>query len=501
MSQPEEPGAVQGAPLGGLAAGRKSERALLDSIVRGMAITADLSRSDLLLLRPVDAGRVEVVAQAPPHSIQSLYDSPLVGKTLTRQEAPEILEALRRGRLVRVQRDFYSSGAPIVQEVHPISGLDGRPVALFSIETSLIQLERHRSRHVSFRHAVQWVKGMCLRGELADTEGLSPFSEWDGVLLADAQRRITYLSGIANNLYRRLGYMEDLRGRRLSSLNTSDDEMVLAALQSRRPLEREQREGTHIWIRKVLPVWAPHSLWGWVQAFTTGMGRPGSVGGVLIMVHDATEERRKKQELEVKTTMIQEVHHRVKNNLQTIAAMLRMQARRSNDNETLLALNEAISRILSVAVIHEFLSRDERQAINIRDVCQRIVNQSRQVSAAPGARLTFAVEGPAIYLPSQQATACALVVNELIQNAVEHGFEKKRHGRISVRLADGGDKVGVEVMDDGDPLPADFDLDKPSSLGLQIVRSLVEGDLHGELKVENQEGEVAATIVFPKVTV
>jgi two-component system, sensor histidine kinase PdtaS len=500
VSQPEEPSTTVGASPDGQPAGQEAERELLENIGRGMAIAADLSRSDLLLVRPVDAGRVEVVAQAQPHSIQSLYDVLLVGQTLNRQEVPEILDAWRRGRKVRVQRDLYSSGAPIVQEVHPIPGPDGRPAALLSIETSLIQLERHRSRHMSFRHAVQWVKGMCIRGELAAAEGLSPFSEWDGVLLVDAQRRITYLSGIANNLYRRLGYMEDLRGRKLSSLNTGDDEMVLAALQSRRPLEREHRESSHIWIRKVLPVWAPRTSRGWIQAVATGLGRPGSVGGVLIMVHDATEERRKKQELEVKTTMIQEVHHRVKNNLQTIAAMLRMQARRSKDDEALVAINEAISRILSVAVIHEFLSHDERQAINIRDVCQRIVNQSRQVTAAPGARLTYAVEGPSIYLPSQQATACALVVNELIQNAVEHGFEKKRHGRILVGLVDGGDQVGVEVLDDGDPLPMEFDLEKPSSLGLQIVRSLVEGDLHGKLKVENRDGQVAATIVFPKVT-
>jgi two-component system, sensor histidine kinase PdtaS len=490
MSQSLEPSPVM----------REAESELLENVRRGMAITADLSRSDLLLLRPIDTGRVEVIAEAHPHSIQSLYDVRLQGTTLTRQDAPAILDAWSRGRAVRVQRDFYTSGAPIIQEVQPIPGLDGRPVAFLSSETSLIQLERHRSRHASFRRAVQWVKAMCSAGELAASEGLSPFSEWDGVLLVDVQRRITYLSGIANNLYRRLGYMEDLRGRKLSSLNTGDDEMVLAALESRKPLEREAHEGTHIWIRKVLPVWAPRRSRGWLQAVTGRVGRSGGVGGVLIMVHDATEERRKRQELEVKITMIQEIHHRVKNNLQTIAAMLRMQARRTTEEEALVAINEAISRILSVAVIHEFLSHDERQAINVRDVCQRIINQSRQVTAAPGARLVFAVEGPAMYLPSQQATAFALVVNELIQNAVEHGFEKKKHGHIHVRLSDGGDQVRMEVRDDGDPLPAEFDLDKPSSLGLVIVRSLVEGDLHGTLRLETQGSEVAATVVFPKVT-
>jgi hypothetical protein len=153
-----------------------------------MSITADLSRSDLLS-GPSDRRRTcRGDSPGKPHSIQSLYDVRLEGAVLTRQEAPAILDASRRGRSVRVQRDFYSSGAPIVQEVHPIPGLDGRPVAFLSAETSLIQLERHRSRHVSFRRAVQWVKAMCIRGELSASAGLSPFSEWDGVLLVDSQR-------------------------------------------------------------------------------------------------------------------------------------------------------------------------------------------------------------------------------------------------------------------------------------------------------------------------
>jgi two-component sensor histidine kinase len=215
------------------------------------------------------------------------------------------------------------------------------------------------------------------------------------------------------------------------------------------------------------------------------------------MVHDATDERRKRQELEVKTTMIQEVHHRVKNNLQTIAAVLRMQARRAEDSGTQQALKEAINRILSVAVIHEFLSLDESQTINVRDVCQRIVAQTRQV-LVPGQMIDLSVEGPAIYLPSQQATACALVINELIQNALEHGFASKKRGAIRVTLTDSGDAMKIVIWDDGDPLPADFSLDVPTSLGLQIVRTLVQGDLHGQVTLANDADGVTAIVSFPK---
>jgi two-component sensor histidine kinase len=290
--------------------------------------------------------------------------------------------------------------------------------------------------------------------------------------------------------------MEDLRSRRLSYLQTTDDQLFQTALKNRKPLEREVVESGRIWVRKVLPVWASPSVRGQVSRLFSGQG-PLGVDGVIIMVHDATEERRKREELQVKTTMIQEVHHRVKNNLQPIAAPLRMQVRRAEDGATHQALSEAIARIQSVAVIHEFLSRDENQSINIRDVCQRIVGQTRQVMAS-GSQVEFVVEGPSIYLPSQQATACALVINELIQNALEHGYSSDRHGQIQVVLTDGGDRVQLEVCDDGTPLPEDFDLNSSTSLGLQIVRSLVQGDLHGQVRLENQERGVVAMVAFPK---
>jgi two-component system, sensor histidine kinase PdtaS len=471
-----------------------SEQLLLD-VERGMPITADLSRSDLLLLRPTNSGKLTVIAQAQPHSIQPLHADDLVKHTWTEADAPVAYDALRKRSTVRAHREI-PGGATVVHDVRPIFDKSARLIGLLSMETSLIQLERHRQRHKSFRQAIEWAKTMCARGELAGAEGLSTFAEMDGVMLVDVQGRITYLSGIANNLYRRLGFMEDLRGRGLSYLTTKDDEMFQAALESRQPLEREVIEAGHIWVRKVLPVWAPPSLRGRVTRAFSRQG-PTDIDGAIITIHDATEEQRKREELQVKTTMIQEVHHRVKNNLQTIAAMLRMQVRRAQDGATQQALNEAISRILSVAVIHEFLSLDENQSINIRDVCQRIVSQTRQVMT-PSAQIDFLIEGPNVYLPSQQATACALVLNELIQNALEHGFAVARHGQVQVILADGGDRVRLEVCDDGTPLPDNFDINSSTSLGLQIVRSLVQGDLHGQVGLENQERGVVATVAFPK---
>jgi two-component sensor histidine kinase len=413
----------------------------LRDVALGMPIAADLSRSDLLLLRPINAHQVRVVAQARPRSTPPLHAEDLVGHVFTHRDAPTVFDALRKRKAVEKSIEL-STGAPVTVDVRPVLGEGGRIAGL----------------------------------------------------------RITYLSGIANSLYRRLGYMEDLRGRHLNYLHTGDDVLAITAIQTRKAIEKEDRIGDFEWVRKVLPIWAPTTLRGRIDR-VRAIHTPGDVGMVLIMVHDATDERRKKAELEVKSTMIQEVHHRVKNNLQNVAAVLRMQQRRAHEAETKQALTEAISRILSVAVIHEFLSLDESQSINVRDVCQRIVTQTRQ-GMTPGMQVEFSIEGPAIYLPSQQATATALVINELVQNALEHGYEHRQQGQIRVVLTDGGDSVKLEVCDDGEPLQEGFDLSNTNSLGLQIVRSLVQSDLRGEIRLENDpERGVVATVVYPKAVI
>ena len=476
------------------------DQALLEQIARGMPITADVSRSDLLLVCPREANEVIVVAQAQPHSIASLYSASLVGQTLTRSDAPLILEASRRRRHVRAHRDLVPSGAAVAQEVFPILGSDGRLLALLSVETSLIQLERHHQRPPSFQRAVEWLKWMCRRGTLAAAQGLSPFGEWDGIVLADAQRRIHYISGVATNLYRKLAYLEDVRGQRLSFLNVSDDEMAISALESRTPLEFESKEGAYIWIRKALPIWAPPTVRGWVWGKLFRQKRLTEPAGVLILVHDATDERLQAQELDVKTKMIQEVHHRVKNNLQAIAATLRLQARRAKDDYALHVVQEAINRILSVAMIHEFLSHDTSQTINMRDVCQRIASQNQEIVLTPGQEITFTVEGPSIYLSSQHATVFALIVNELIQNAVEHGFEGRSLGQIRITLEDGGHIVRLDVWDDGKQLPADFDLDDAREPGPADRPQLLPNTIcAGNSGSKTGQTGVAATVEFPKL--
>jgi two-component sensor histidine kinase len=369
------------------------------------------------------------------------------------------------------------------------------------VVTNLIEHERHRLRSKVYRNALKKLQAMLLYGQVHGAEELSVFGEQDGLIFTDCEGIIQYSSGIAANLYRRLGYREALVGRPLSALETSDEEMRREAVARNHCLEDEVEEGDRIWIRKSLPL-VTYTPFHWLRQQGFHFLPVGEKRyGVILTLHDATETRRQSEEIKVKNAMIQEVHHRVKNNLQTIAGLLRMQARRVKSEEARQALDEALTRILSVAVIHEFLSSESSNVINIKELSQRIITQFQQGMLPLDKTIRLELTGEPIYLPARQATACSLIINELLQNAIEHGFTGQEEGFVRLNLADSGDEVMIEVTDNGDGLPDDFELSQSDSLGLQIVKILVESDLKGQIHLANSahDGEgLSATIVFPK---
>jgi two-component sensor histidine kinase/PAS domain-containing protein len=474
---------------------------LLNNIRKALPILSDLSRSDLLLYVPSAAEEASITDQARPHSIFPLYEEDLVGKQVDARAAPWVFRALASTRLGRGVQNGTVRDAPIVREVLPILGSQRRAIAALSIETNLLAHERHRRRSRVFQRALQQLQEMALRGELANAEGLSSFGEHDGVVVIDPQRRIQYMSGIATNLYRRIGHMGNLLHRSVYAIETGDAELVDEALNSGQCLEREKEEHGRIWIRKVIPLYVRREQRVLPLRRVSDLPcPPGCVPvGAIWTVHDATEARDKERELKAKMAMVQEIHHRVKNNLQAIASLLRLQARRASSPEVEQALADTVNRILSVAVVHEFLSYDSASVINLREVAQRIVDQMAQSVMDPNKRIDFRLDGQAIYLSSQQATACALVINELLLNAVEHGYEQRDVGVVNINLTDDGDWVTIQVGDDGAGLPEDFNVEEDGGLGLRIVRTLVQGDLRGRFELHGDQG-VRAVVAFPKIS-
>ena len=474
---------------------REEDVTLLSRVGEGIHLLADVTHADLLLY--VRSGEHSlIIAQARPTSVPTLYPDLLVGRAVSSQESPSIRHALISGRMAQGVKGQAIQGAPTVHETFPIHGANGELIAVLSSEMNQLEYERRRKKNPIYRDAVSRLRRSVLTGKLEGTAGLSRLGEHSASLVIDASSRILYVSSLAEQLYRKLGYTTSLLGRRLSDLDTNEH-ISFKAMERQSCYQQRIEEGNLVWVKWAIPL--PEDLPA--SPIQRLLRRRLDGGRALILIEDITEEHRKEQALRIKSALIREIHHRVKNNLQTIAALLRMQARRTGSPEVLDMLKQSINRILSIAMVHEFLSKEddseESSLISIRDVTQRILSEVTQGILDPVKSIQITLEGGDFQLPPQQATSCALVINELLQNAVEHGFEVKNEGTIRVTLGCDAEQCLIEVVDSGQGLPSDFDMERDGSLGLQIIQTLVREDLKGRFEMVNQDG-VYALVAFPR---
>ena len=204
---------------------------------------------------------------------------------------------------------------------------------------------------------------------------------------------------------------------------------------------------------------------------------------------EISKRERAEGEADALNAMMQEMHHRIKNNLQTVADLLSLEMSRNARPEVLESLRDSITRIKSIAASHEMLSAENVGSTDITELARLVVENSRRSMMRTDQHIETNVQGPSIFLTSKQATAFSLVLNELVSNAIEHGFRERRDGRIEVELDWDGEEVWVRVQDNGAGLPPEFDLVKSKGLGLQIARTLVEKDLRGKIALTDGTGE------------
>jgi two-component sensor histidine kinase len=442
----------------------------LERLVGEWQVLADLAFSDLLLMAPaVDGGGFVVLAQMRPYTAQTLHQDDQVGHLLPVSEVPAVGKALAEGRIVREGDPVWRSGTPVRIEAIPVR-FQGSVVAVVSQEANLSTARTPSRLELTY---------LQFAGDLATmiTEGTFPYpaSEpdpessprvGDGLLRLEATGHVTYASPNAVSAYRRLGVTGNVQERPLAEFDPEPAEVVLA-LSTRRPGESEVERRGAVVLRRVIPI-------------VVG----AKVTGALVLIRDVTDLRRRDRMLLLKDATIREIHHRVKNNLQTVASLLRIQGRRLHSDEAKSALAESERRIRSIAIVHETLSHDEGDAVDFDRVAERVVRLVEEGLAGPG--VTIALEGSWGEIPAEVATPLSVALVELLQNSVDHAFDGE--GRVAVRLSRENGEATVEVADDGRGLPAGFSIEDHTGLGLSIVRTLVEGDLGGHISMHDEGG-------------
>ncbi|MBU1878749.1 MAG: histidine kinase N-terminal domain-containing protein, partial [Chloroflexi bacterium] len=230
------------------------DRERLTRIVASLPLLADLSRSDILLYIGDGTGPATIIAQARPHSVSPIFRDSLVGQSVSEDDNALLFRALRRGRPVHDTHDVTDRAIPSFQETYPVRSHDGeRVVGALGLVTNLLEYERHRRRNPVFQQALDHLQQMTLLGQLCPAATLSLFGEHDGIMVIDAAGVIRYVSGIATNLYRKIGHGENLVDTAVASLPV-DAALFQQALDTGQCLEQESEEEGFIWIKKAIPI-------------------------------------------------------------------------------------------------------------------------------------------------------------------------------------------------------------------------------------------------------
>ena len=202
--------------------------------------------------------------------------------------------------------------------------------------------------------------------------------------------------------------------------------------------------------------------------------------------------------LRTQRTLVQEMHHRVRNNLQTVAALLSLQIRYAEDAPWAVEIREAVSRIQAIAAVHDLLSDPNHfTGATLDQIARLVAEDAHSTLIPPSLKVTFDIQPSELRIPSRQATIMSLLINELAANAISHGFEDRTTGYIRIRAWEEDKYANVEIFNDGVKVPEGFDPSQSQGLGMRITHRLVTSDLHGTFTITSDEDGTIALIRFP----
>ena len=465
-------------------------QAHLQRLVAQWSLLADLSFADLLLFVPAAGKHGEqflVQGQMRPSTSQTLHPDDLVGRVVDASERPLVARAWRLGAIVEGEGRVAGRGERARMQCIPVRW-KGELLGVLTRESPVVvggrrpgELER------VYVEVFDRLARMIVHGQFPFAVEEAPTAEaprvGDGAMLLDHSGRVEYASPNAVNALHRLGIYHSTQGLRLDELGVEETAVTRAFLEAVPVTEEIERRADVIVLVQCIPLLDENGI-----------------TGALVLLRDVTDLRRRDRLLVSKDATIREVHHRVKNNLQTISSLLRLQGRRLPPGEATVALAEAERRIRSIAVVHEILSRDPAQQVAFNEIVDPLLRMAKDGVLRADRPVLFTVEGEAGELPAELATPLAVVLAELLQNAVEHAFpdqdddgdvaEGTGERRVDVVMSNDGTTLVVTVHDNGRGLPEGFSIDSGASLGLSIVRDLVIGQLGGTIEMRTDGGTV-----------
>lgn len=441
-------------------------------VIQKMAIMlqplANLEEADVFIDCPIDDNDSIVVAEAKPAGVPSSYKNSVVGMLAKQENEPAVSRTMRLGVPTKHMKALTQESTHVIQSVEPIRNEDriiGVLIREQRLEEQYVNSERLHLSEPKFENIADALF------KLSDSNHslLDCFDE--GVIVVDHDGIIALCNKVACDLYREMGFVDDVLGKSYAGLSLME---VPKDLEEKQHFEETKVGQLHLNVRYVYLDQTKYKF--------------------AVIIRDITLWRKQEREIILKSVAIKEMHHRVKNNLQTIASLLSLQIRRADNEETKGMLGESMNRILSMASTHELLAQSGVDKVNIMKVITNIKENSLRYFDEALFNVQVDILGDDFQVDSDIATSIALIINELMQNSLKYAFVERKEGSIKIVIKKGSLYSHICMTDNG----RGFDCDSidEGRLGLRIVKVLVRDKLHGTLEISSDEHGTSTSFDF-----
>jgi two-component sensor histidine kinase len=457
-------------------------------------LTADLLFADLVLWVPSKQGDFIAVGHARPSSAATIFFRDITGETIKKEWLPLAKQAFESGEIAILKTSDSTAGLPTKLSAIPVrrgsnSTEVSAPIALITRHTNIADSRTPNKLQINYVNCGNELLTMISEGSFPDYSTPTgprrgaPRAN-DGLLRLDVDGVVTFASPNGLSAFNRLGIAGELEGKSLAEAATkivkrqsTVDESLPLVLTGKAPW-RADLESTNLTLSiRAIPLL-----------------KAGARTGAIVLCREITELRRQEQELLTKDAIIREIHHRVKNNLQTVASVMRIQTRRSENPEVKDALEQAIRRVSAIALVHNTLAEGFSEEVNFDEVFADSMRLVGELASENSRTLKLRIDGKFGKMNSDQATPLAVALTELVTNAATHGLGS-HGGLISINTKRTAKQLSIEVEDNGVGLKKDS---IGTGLGTQIIKTLIEGELRGKISwFSPKEGGTKVAITIP----
>ncbi len=445
----------------------------IKNVAANIQLMADLNRANVFIDCLTSEGtHAIVVAEAAPQTAKSIYKKPVIGKFAYDAFEPGVVFALKTGKQIFSNRALTQEGKTAEQSVVPIMNEKNDVIGTLIMEKDISDRIKHQRKMEALSEATEKLSEILL-GMAEKRPIISEVIE-ESLFFINHEGNVIYLNPAATNLIQDICAGESAEGKPLVHYLPSLKELI--------------DSGEELLVKEV------KITNRFFQVKKIELGHEEKTAGTFIIMRDLTELREKERELVVKSVAIREIHHRVKNNLQTVASLLRLQMRMEISDESKVHFVKSLNRILSIASVYEIiLSSSSVDEVNLYCLIEKIGNMLVSGEDNEDKEIVIVYKGLMLLVDSSKAVSMSLVINELIQNCMKHAFIGREKGKIEIIFKEIGNEILVLVNDDG----IGYSETAKHSFGLDIVNMMVEHDLGGQFTIERTANGTSASVKFP----